>query len=89
MNRVFRDLFFGFGLLGLRLGTGRALLRPLGGPRLLLRIVRMDLLVVLAAWAAEKVKDRLSVVRTAHALSFRNWRAVIKRSTVAPRLTQV
>jgi hypothetical protein len=46
--------------------------------------VRMDLLVVLAACAAEKVKDRLSVVRTAHALSLRNWRIVVKRNFICP-----
>jgi hypothetical protein len=44
--------------------------------------MRMDLLVVLAARAAEKVKDRLSVVRTAHLPNLRTWRVVVKRTTI-------
>jgi hypothetical protein len=43
--------------------------------------MRMRLFVVLAARAAEKEQNRLSV--SAHALSFRIWRVVVKRSTIA------
>jgi hypothetical protein len=43
-------------------------------------IVRMRLLVVFSARAAEKEQNRLSV--PAHPFSFRNWRVVVKRTTL-------
>jgi len=51
------------------------------GPLLLCLVVRMGLLVVVAAFAAKKVEDFLSV-GTAHVPSFRIWRAIVKRTTV-------
>jgi hypothetical protein len=44
--------------------------------------MRMRLFVVLAARAAEKEQDRLSV-ETAHTGSLRRWRVVVKRTTMA------
>ena len=71
MNRLsFGPLLFG--LLGLQ-----ALhFAPFHGP-----IMRMGLLVILAARATGEEQDRLSV-GTAHAASFRRWPVVVKRSTV-------
>ena len=47
-------------------------------------IVGVRLFVVLGARTAEKEEDRLRIA-TAHAASFRNWRAIVKRSTLPRR----
>lgn len=70
-------LFLGFRPFGL----GALGLAPLGRSLLLLGVMRMDLLVILAARTAEEEQDRLSV-RTAHAASLRRWRVVVKRTTL-------
>jgi hypothetical protein len=62
------------GLLGLQALRLPVLHRPVVGVRLF---------VVLGAWAAKKEQNRLCV--PAHAISLRNWRVVVKRSTVPQR----
>ena len=47
-------------------------------------IVRVRLFVVVAARAAEEKQNLLSV-RTAHAVSFLNWRAIVKRPIFSVR----
>src|SRR5438105_4789799 len=66
----------GFRPLLCLLGLQALGLAPLHGP-----VMRVLLLVVFAARAAEKEQDRLSV-GTAHSPSFRSWWVVVKRSTL-------
>ncbi|HVA83649.1 MAG TPA: hypothetical protein VNF28_01990 [Candidatus Binataceae bacterium] len=70
---------FGFGGFGLT---------PFSGSLILLGVMRMGLFVILAARATEKEQDRLSV-GTAHTVSFRNWRVVVKRNFICPTWASV
>ena len=66
-------LFDGSGFFGLPATVGTLLLRF---------VVRVRFLVVVAALATEKEQNLLRVART-HTDSFRSWRRVVKRTTMA------
>jgi hypothetical protein len=78
LNRLsVRLLLLGlFGLLGLQALRLAALHRA---------VMRVRLLMVVAARTAEEEQNRLSV-GTAHAASLRPWQVVVKRSTLAPQI---
>ena len=83
MARIQMNLRYYADLLGVLLRLSGFLGLPTSIRTVLLRlIVRVRFLVVVAALATENEQNLLHVART-HTDSFRRWRSVIKRTTLA------